>query len=75
MARITLEVDWEGDAPDNISPDTWRQDLLIGEVAQQSWKMLARILYLREQAAVSGAMRWSWSQEAKIEARSFVRIA
>jgi len=66
----------EADRIDVVFPGggviTNRQDALDG-LATHAGGYLSDVLEWRSYAAITGAMRWPWSQEARIESRTQFR--
>ena len=51
-------------------PHHWE---VINALCDAFWRDLERIIHLRQMAAMSGAMRWQWSQEFKIVSETRIR--
>lgn len=46
---------------------------VVNEQCDEFWRDLERIIYLRHMAAMSGAMRWQWSQEFRIVSQTRIK--
>lgn len=48
---------------------------VIGDAIDLAGQYINQILHMRGEAAISGAMRWPWSQEARIDLTGGLRYA
>lgn len=57
--------------PGGVLPD---KDMVLDGIGASAGQLLGKILEMRREVAISGAMRWPWSTEAHMQQSIRVRI-